>query len=294
MKKPNFFIVGAPKCGTTSLAHWLAQHPNIFMSPMKEPHHFSTDFPLDTWRNPVDYNLLFQAAENHHKAVGEASVWYLRSHEAIPRIETELPNSRYIVLLRNPAEMAPSLHWQTIFNGDEDIDDFQMAWRLDKAREKGERIPTQCRDAKLVQYRLACNLGAQMARLYDIVEIERILPVFLEDVMEDVHAEWARILEFLEVPHWGDLDFHPQNNAKHWRWPWVRDCQRLYSKTRRRLALPPLGWGVFKRLNKVAVKESDRKPLSNELRQELVKTFSDDIDLLAELTGRDLSHWKQT
>lgn len=99
MKEPNFFIIGAPKCGTTSLAHWLAQHPEVFMSPVKEPHYFSTDFPLTSWRDPDDYHSLFEGADTHHKAVGEASVWYLRSREAVPQIEAHYPGARYIVML---------------------------------------------------------------------------------------------------------------------------------------------------------------------------------------------------
>lgn len=294
MKEPNFFIIGAPKCGTTSLARWLSLHPQVFMSPTKEPHHFSTDFPLSTWRERADYLELFAEAGPEHTAVGEASVWYLRSQEAVPRIESTVPDARYIVMLRNPVEMTPSLHWQTIFNGDENITTFADAWRIDGARENGKRIPARCRDPKLVQYRRTCKLGEQLSRLYKIVERDRVLTVFLEDMQADAHCEWARILAFLGVSYWSDLQFHPENLAKHWHWPWVRDLQRVYSQTRHRFNLPPLGWGVFAKLKSVAVKEAKRAALSPELRRELIDTYSSDIDLIAELTGRDLSHWKST
>ncbi|MDA3877927.1 MAG: sulfotransferase [Halothiobacillus sp.] len=292
MNHPNFFIIGAPKCGTTSVASWLSQHPEIYMSPTKEPHYFSTDFPVLSSLSRSDYLGLFAHARSEHTAVGEASVWYLRSEVAIPRIEKQTPKARYIVLLRNPVEMAPSLHWQAVFTGDEDVADFSMAWRLQDARVSGEALPKGCRDGKLVEYHNACRLGEQLNRLYRTVDQERVLTVFLEDIQRDVHREWARILEFLGVSQWTDLEFSTENSSKHWRRPWVRDLNRFYSRMRRRLGVPPLGWGIMDRLARSSVQEAERKPINQPLRSELVQTFSDDIDLLAELTGRDLSHWK--
>jgi len=85
MKKPNFFILGAPKCGTTSLAMWLSEHPNIFMCPIKEPHYFNTD-GLQRIKTLEQYESLFTDAKPEHVAVGEASTHYLYSKEAVPRI----------------------------------------------------------------------------------------------------------------------------------------------------------------------------------------------------------------
>lgn len=78
--------------------------------------------------------------------------------------------------------MVPSLHCQTIFNGDENIDDLEKAWRLDILRDGEKRIPSRCRDPKLVQYWRSCNLGAQLTRLYETVDRERVLTSFLEDI----------------------------------------------------------------------------------------------------------------
>ncbi len=292
MNHPNFFIIGAPKCGTTSLAAWLSQHPEIYMSPAKDPHYFSTDYPVSSPLSRSDYLGLFQEARPEHTAVGEASVWYLRSEVAVPTIEEQAPKARYIVMLRNPVEMAPSLHWQTVFNGDENVADFAMAWRLQDAREHGEEVPKGCRDDKLVQYHNACRLGEQLNRLHRTVDRERVLTVFLEDMQRDVHHEWARILEFLGVSQWTALEFTAKNRSKHWRRPWVRDLARIYSRMQRRLGVPPLGWGIMDRLARSSVQEAERKPISQALRSELVEAFNDDIDLLARLTGRDLSHWK--
>jgi hypothetical protein len=76
VKTPNFFILGAPKCGTTSLAAWLAAHPAVYMSPLKEPAYFAADLKVDR-PGPQEYRALFSAAGDIHLAVGEASTCYL-------------------------------------------------------------------------------------------------------------------------------------------------------------------------------------------------------------------------
>ena len=108
MRKPNFFIIGAPKCGTTSVYSWLKDHPYIFMPDFKEPHHFYSPYGEPIKREK--YENLFMDADMEHFAVGEASVWYLFSGKAIDRILEYEASAKFIVLIRNPIEMAPSLH----------------------------------------------------------------------------------------------------------------------------------------------------------------------------------------
>ena len=78
-KNPNFFIVGAPKCGTTTLFSWLSEHPNVFMSRVKEPNHFNKDFNFPKYRDKNDYLKLFKDANYQHVCIGEASPYYLFS-----------------------------------------------------------------------------------------------------------------------------------------------------------------------------------------------------------------------
>lgn len=139
MKKPNFFIIGAPKCGTTSLAAWLAEHPQIFMSPIKEPQFFNKDvgFPMKSLQA---YEKLFKDASSGHIAVGEATVLYLYSKVAVRNILDYNPDAKFIVCLRNPVDMAYSLHEQWFFNGIEDIEDFKEAWLMQDI-ERGRHRP---------------------------------------------------------------------------------------------------------------------------------------------------------
>jgi hypothetical protein len=99
VRRPNFFILGAPKCGTTSLARWVGEHPSVFICPEKEPHFFNTDDRHRGVEAIVDYEALFSGAQEQHVAIGEASVWYLSSLEAVPNILRYEPAAKFIVLV---------------------------------------------------------------------------------------------------------------------------------------------------------------------------------------------------
>jgi len=100
--KPNFFIVGAPKCGTTSMTEYLKQHPDIFIPEEKEPHYFGSDleYPRIT-KTEAQYLRLFSEAQDERR-LGEASVWYLFSQRAAQEIYEFNPLSRIIIMLRTP------------------------------------------------------------------------------------------------------------------------------------------------------------------------------------------------
>src|SRR3546814_13335773 len=103
-KKPNFFIVGAPKCGTTSLANWLSEHPSIFLSNPKEPHFFDLDRRKHYKCDLARYEGFFNGVAPTHTMVGEATTGYLRSHVAISEILKYAADARFIVGLRNPVD----------------------------------------------------------------------------------------------------------------------------------------------------------------------------------------------
>src|SRR5688572_20545105 len=104
-RKPNLFLVGAPRCGTTALYTYLKAHPDVFMSPIKELHYFSTDLfqpaPQAIIRNEGDYMAMFAGAEGQ-RWVGEASPYYIYSATAPAAIKAFSPDARLVVTLRNP------------------------------------------------------------------------------------------------------------------------------------------------------------------------------------------------
>src|SRR4051794_34967159 len=118
---PNFLIIGAAKAGTTSLYHYLRQHPDVYMSTIKEPNYFCFEEQLPEYapvRTLAEYESLFDGASSQ-PAVGEASTQYLNSAAAPRRIANILPNVRLIVSLRNPADRAYSSYLGRVWGGRE-------------------------------------------------------------------------------------------------------------------------------------------------------------------------------
>jgi len=290
MKKPNFFIIGAPKCGTTSLASWLAEHPEVFISSIKEPDYFHTNQKI---RSIEEYENLFAEATDQHKAVGEASVRYLYSDTAVPEIlaysSTEV---KFIVMLRNPIEMAPSLHWQRVFTLNENEPNFEKAWRLQN-EDKSPRIdlPKNCYTPEINNYGPVCKLGEQLINLFHRIDSRNCKLILLEDIKNKPREVWLELMDFLGIEDDGRAEFEAKNKAKTVR-------SRLAQKTFRKLGRLKRSIGIQRSMgllgslaqwNRV---ERERPPLSDAMRQELRVYFKDDICKLESILNRDLSHWQ--
>lgn len=277
MKKPNVFILGAPKCGTTSLANWLAEHPQVFFSPVKEPHFFNYDHGIRRPWSLNQYERLFDSAEKSHRVVCEASTRYLCSHTAIPAILAYTDSPRFVVMLRNPVRMAPSLHEQTLFNGDEDEEDFARAWRLQHERLYGASVPRHCRDPQLLQYGTLCKLGEQLERLYRLVSREQVHVIHLEDMRADPEGEYRRLLAFLGLDDDGRETFPVANQAKARRLPWLMHGVQRTNELLRAMGVPPVRVGLTAFLYHKLRKTRPRAPLSAETVQMLEEYFAEDL-----------------
>lgn len=294
-KMPNFFIIGAPKCGTTSLASWLAEHPNVYMSPVKEPNFYNADLgKVKITRR--EYEALFSSATDNHHAIGEASTSYLFSRAAVPNIERELPNSRYIVMVRNPMDMAYSFHEQLLFLGFEHVKSFAEAWRLSEERADGRAVTRWCHEPELLDYKSVCRLGEQIERLFATVTRDRVLVIVLDDVKENPRREYVRVLDFLGVDDDCRTDFPIENPAKERRWPGLQRVAQMAGRAsvsaKQRLGVPRTkGTGVLTKLSALNTHYRPRPPLPPGLRRELQDYFRDDVLLLSRLLDRDLSEW---
>jgi len=294
VKEPNFFIIGAPKCGTTSMARWLAEHPNIYMSPVKEPNFFNTDDRWTVTRTLRQYEALFQDAGPDHIAVGEASVWYLFSREAVPNILAYCENPKFLVMIRNPIEMAYSLHQQELYSGNEHIKDFKKVWELQSKRANGLEISHFCVEPKRLLYGPACKLGEQLERLYNLVPDEKVLVLVLDDIKKNPRHEYIRVLNFLGVPDDGRVNFPVYNPAKEHRSPFIGKAIAFVGRTvggwKKSLGIQR-GFGVLNALNKANTRLRNRPPLDESTWQKLAEYFAEDIRKLSRLLERDLSHW---
>ncbi len=291
MKKPNFFILGAPKCGTTSLASWLRQHPSIFMSNPKEPRFFSSDYMLPGRPRTIEeYEKLFDQVTSVHRAVGEATTTYLRSKTAVPYILDYAPQARFIVCLRNPIGMAPSVHAQLLKQGVETVSSFARAWELQLSRMQGKNIPITCHDKKVLIYGENCKLGKQIQRLFETVPREQVLVIFLGDMKADAEKEYRRVLNFLEVEDDGRKHFPVENARAVPRFAMLAQVIIIANLIKIRL-----GWQKNTGLGSIVYRLNNRLPkkkgISKEMRATLRDYFKKDIARLSQIMDRDLSHW---
>ncbi|MDQ7026705.1 MAG: sulfotransferase [Anaerolineae bacterium] len=181
MLKPNLFIVGAGKSGTTALYEYLRQHPAIFMSEVKEPHYFASDFhvtqSISTFSHYTDeltYLTLFQNAKNV-QWLGEASPSNLPSLVAARQIYDFNPDSRIIIILRNPIQTVYAAYYQLHFSQIEPLATFEEALAAQTARHSGYLLPKNLRvHPNLLQYYDVMNFPPQVQRYLDVFPREQV------------------------------------------------------------------------------------------------------------------------
>ena len=297
MMLPDFFIVGAPKCGTTAISEYLRAHPRVFMCQPKEPHYFAMDIPgyrcVDNLR---DYQSLFQTTPDH-LAAGEASVFYLYSEVAIAEIRKNVPSARLVVMLRNPLELAVAMHAQALLSRDENVTDFARAWDLCRERRSGRKVPGHCRDGKILLYDRLPLLGHQLTRLLSIFPKTQVRWWFYEDFVRDSGGTYREILDFLAVPDDGRREFPHINARRRARSQMLAHFTQKTPKTLLRTAMQlkrHLGisrWGVRAALRRANFVPAPKPALPPPLQAEMQAYFAPDIRLLQTITGRNLDHW---
>jgi hypothetical protein len=285
--KPNFFIVGTPKAGTTSLYHYLEQHPQIFMSPVKETNYFSYDeikaqnlfYNEEHICNEDQYKALFREA-TIEKAIGEASVSYLFYPTVPQKIYRYNPEAKIIIVLRNPV--------------DRGFSHYLMDKRLGFVNIGYEDIirNQHLKDYKLYfqQYVLLGLYYEQVKRYIDIFGTSNVKILLYEDIVKQMENVVKEIYAFLNV----DVDFNPDIATKHnvYSKPKNALIQNLYKHKRVR-SFAKFFFGTTLRTNiRNHFFTRENKPVINEnLKSALLKIYSDDILRTGELIGKSLESW---
>ena len=309
---PNFFIVGAAKAGTTSLYHYLKQHPEIYMSPIKEPNYFAKDIDVCAFEESYkkialidtkkyfaskklqeldfafitkfeDYVELFREVKNE-KAIGEISNSYLYSKVAAKEIKKLIPNARIIMILRNPIERAYSHYLMDVRSGLVSGKSFLKTVLEDFKREsKGWGIS-----------HLYIDLGLyyeQVKRYLDIFPKENVKIILYEDYKQNSKKVLVELLEFLGVSKDVSIDLNKRYNVRAApRFPVLNTlARRVYAFMAPKLPLT-LRENLKKMYRKVFF-SSYKGGLTAEEKKVLLKFFEEDIKKLSALIQRDLSHW---
>ena len=300
---PDFFVVGAPRCGTTALCRYLSKHPAVCFSRPKETHYFTRLGPAWTPEQATrDYVLrFFPHFHEGHRLIGEGSVSYLYAPHAIERILRVSPDARMLAILRNPIEMLPSYHFRMLYILAENVEDFATAWDLQDARARGQRVPRSCPDARLLLYREVARFGAQVERLHRLVGRERCLVLLFDDLAADPLRVYRQALDFLGLEYDGRSEFPRKLPSRRYRYRLLQrllysppkparavlERAQLRAKQHKRPGHPSL----LKRLARWNTLDARPQPLSPALRAQVRSSLGDDVVRLGNLLGRDLSHW---
>jgi hypothetical protein len=307
---PDFFIVGAPKSGTTSLYWMLRQHPQIYLPDLKEPQFLASDAPArpiyyaralpgaaDRRPRPIErprtmdaYLDLFTAAQPGQRA-GESSTFYLLSRDAAMRIAELAPQARIIAILREPVSFLRSLHLTALLISYETESDLRRAMSLEQARGEGRQIPARAPRPAILQYSEHVRYVEKLRRFEQRFPDGHVQVLIYDDLWGDTDAAVRRVLRFLEVDEEYPIRPAKTNVTRRavrsprlkgllesvaaWRGPpRASRAERLLRK------------GV--RLVRRQAVMGDAPPLDQEFAAELRRRFKPEVVALSEHLGRDL------
>jgi hypothetical protein len=298
---PDFLVIGAPKAGTTALHAALAQHPGLYMSPIKEPKHFLTDGPpparggpgdVQTYREHVwrraDYEALFDAAPPGTLR-GESTPLYMYDPDAMRRIHEAIPDAKLIAIVRDPVERSHS-NWTHLWSaGLEPIGDFVQA-----CAEEQRRIDAGW--ASFWHYTGLSRYGEQLEHVFSLFPRDQVLVIRYRQLVDEPAKTLDEIFAFLGVEPGVVTEIPRQNVTSH---PEATLSHRAVAQLLRASAavgrfLPGSAWdGVTGRLERFLQRHSrERQPLSWEQRQALIPRFEADLELLERVLDADFSDWR--
>lgn len=293
LTKPQVYLVGAPKAGSSALGNFLAQHPQISICRIKEPNFHCRDLDMPGPKTESEYLSLFDRTPAT-KVLLDGSILSLYSKTAAASIADYVENPKILMILRNPVESMPSWHAQMVFTANEPIPDFAEALAAEAERKQGLRLPefgASSRCPQLLFYRDIMRYAEQLQRYRDIFAPHQMHVVLYDDFKVDPAAAYAQVLDFLELDPFTP-EFKPVNPAK------VRRNWRVHSLLKRFFAAPTrallpaeLRLRLITWLDRVNSRTQQRDSLDPELVAQLKAECRPDIIKLGEMLNRDLSHW---
>ncbi len=297
MKLPNFLIIGAAKSGTTALYEYLKQHPQIYMSPIKEPHFFGLEGEVLNFQGPTaeqyenrsitnieDYRALFQGVLDE-VAIGEASNSYLYLPKAPERIKYYIPSAKMIAILRNPVARAYSSFLALMRGRKEPLNDFSRALREEEVRIRSNW-------GFLHRYQDLGFYYVQLKRYFEIFDSTQIRVYLYGDLRDNPVRVLHDIFKFIGV----DVAFVPDMSTK-FNVSGIPKNKVLHNfltgeNSIKAVLRPFLPANLRSKLiNRYYEKGLDKPQLSQELRHQLIHIYREDILKLQDLIQRDLSGW---
>jgi hypothetical protein len=294
-KKPNLFILGVAKSGTTTLADSLRQHPEIFITPWKEPTFFSSD--MNYARGMEWYLNNFFADSDGYSYRGDASPSYLYFADKVARrIKADLPGEdpKFIIVFRNPIDRAYSHYWHNVNRGLHEKLTFEQALLAEDERLKSQDKELNDLGRIRYAYRNAGLYVRQLTTFWDFFPKDRFLLLLNEDLHRSTYSQTMGLVQtFLQVPTL-EINYEHSNSS-------YRPRSHLFQEAvRRRSLFKELLKRVIPPENRIRLKSSLLKmnaapiaypPMDPSTRVMLKEVFRTEIKELAAVLGRDLTAW---
>ncbi len=291
--RPSFYLVGAPKAGTSALAALLDQHPQISMCKIKESNFHCHDLDLPKPKSEKEYLSLFSVTPDT-KILADASILSLYSHQSAQSIAEYVSHPKILMILRNPIDAMYSWYSQMAFVRNEPLPNFQAALDAESERKKGRLIPTygavkSC--PQLLFYRDIMRYADQIERYFSVFSREQILILTYDDFKADLTAFYSEIIDFI------DLDpFTPQsqkvNANKERRMPGLHSfLKKTLAEPAKALLPSKLRSDLLMLMDKINSREVQRPQLDESLKASLKAECLPDIIGLEKIIEQDLSHW---
>jgi hypothetical protein len=297
--KPNLFLVGAAKAGTTSLYAYLSQHPDILFSSRKEPYYFSYPYLTFPHEGPGDrqavkcisnlseYEALFDKW-NGEKVVGEASVDYLYYKQAAIDIKDYAPEAKILITLRNPADRAFSAYKHLRRDTREELS-FEESLALEEIRIRD--------NYSFIWHFKAMGLYFDQVKMYyEIFGKDRVKIIVLEELLQKPQHIMHEVLEFLEVDPDYPMLLHKRYNVSNP--PMVKWLNRFMFTGDSSLSFLKKFKGMLPRTVRKRIKELVKNKNAKTIhmkastRNDLMDYYAEDINRLSLLMGKDLTIWR--
>ncbi len=316
---PRFvFIVGAPRCGTTTIAAFLRKHPRICFPTVKEPHFFVqhdlTGLDDLGLRDMTQREFLdrFYGHCGQDRDIGvDGSVSYLYAPERLLPALRLWPDALFIIAVRDPMAMLPSLHSRLKYTGDETIDRFEDAWAAIPERAAGRRIPRTALDPRWLRYDEAGRFGTYVEQFFATIGRERCFVSLFDDLVADPGRQYWAICDFVGIEPFAGTKLGARRESRGFRFGWLqrllkrppgfaRDylAGKQFRQRERELdgdledgdAIEKF-FSIRKRIlrwNRIPLR---KRPVPLPVQNDIRARLAEEIAHLGRLIGRDLGHW---
>lgn len=288
LRKANLFMLGAPKCGTTSVANVLSEHEKIYLTEPKETYYFEKDVDRGIKRES-DYNKIIGKAGKECEYIMDASTGYLYSDVAVNHILDYNPEAKFIVILRNPYQMAESLYYHAKRGGYESAKSFEEAWDLQAERKK------QCSQdsmTRLLMYGDRCSTGTQLETALKAVGKDALKVMFFDDLKDNPEQFYNELFDFLGLKGVPASPNKIMNVRRKSKYPIVTRLIRYIGRLKGRLGMVS-SLGIASFLSEKINVPMEKEKLTIEQLGKMSRVFEEQISIIEKLTDRSLNHWRK-